>query len=75
MATITQQRTRDEIDDRIAIIEDVKRDLKTRLDHTKNKIHSDYLKEKIRGINTELRIMCNMRTALQKTIRQSAKKK
>jgi len=58
-----------EIEQHIAIVEDVKHDLTRRLDSTDNKIHIRFLREKIKGLNTELRILNNIRASLNRTIR------
>lgn len=74
MAT-TQSAVKIKIEEQIAVMEAAKEKLQELMSPTgTNKIHNDYLKEKIKGINTELRIMYNIRTSLDKTIRQAAKK-
>lgn len=61
-----------EIEQHIAIVEDVKSDLMRRLDATNNKIHIRFLREKIKGLNTELRILNNIRASLNRTIRSKS---
>lgn len=67
---MSQQRCLMEIEQHISVIEDVKYDMKKRLDATDNKIHIAFLKEKIKGLNTELRILHNISASLNRTIRQ-----
>lgn len=74
MAT-TQERSLGDIRDQLEIINRVKADLVNRMKNTKNRIHIDYLKEKIKGLNTEIRVLTNIQTAFRKTILQRQKKK
>jgi len=74
MTTTTQTRVKMDIEDQIAVMEQAKRALQELLSRTEAKIQINYLKDKIKGINTELRIMYNMRASLDRTIRQASKK-
>jgi len=64
----TQTRSLLEIESQISIMNLVKNDLLGRLQSSNNAIHKGYLREKIKGINTELRIMQNIRSAFLRTI-------
>jgi len=66
--TTTQQKSLVEINDQISIIEQIKADLVQRIQRSDNRIHVRYLREKVRGLNTELRILYNIRSAFMKTI-------
>lgn len=66
--TTTQTRSRLEIEDHIRVREQTKADLLKKLDTANNKIARDYLKDKIREINTELRIFTKIHSAFTKTI-------
>jgi len=74
MAT-TQERSLGDIRDQLEIINRVKADLVNRMKNTKNRIHIDYLKEKIKGLNTEIRVLTNIQTAFRRTILERQKKK
>lgn len=73
MSTTTQSTVKIKIEQQIEAMEQAKRALQELISQTAEKIKIDYLKEKIKGINTELRIMYNIRTSLDKTIRQASK--
>lgn len=72
MAT-TQEASLGDIRSQLEIINHVKADLVDRMKNTTNKIHIDYLKEKIKGLNTEIRILTNIQTAFRRTIIQRQK--
>jgi hypothetical protein len=75
ITTTTQEESVKEIKEKLDAVELTKRNLVELMKKTQNKIHTNYLKENIVGFNTEIRILLNMQTALNKTIRQLQKKK
>ena len=68
--TTTQTKSRLEIEEHIRVREQTKSDLFHRLETAESKEARDYLKEKIREINTELRIFTKIHAAFTKTIKQ-----
>ena len=72
--TTTQQRSIIDIEDKLAIAEAIKKDLTDRMKNTKNKIHIDYLKEKIKWQNMEIRVLTDIHAAFRRTIVQKQKR-
>lgn len=71
--TTTQQKSLVEINDQISIIEQIKADFVQRIQRSNNRIHVRYLREKVRGLNTELRILYNIQSAFMRTISSSCR--
>lgn len=68
--TTTQERSLIEIQDQITIIEHIKTDLKKRYDEATSRIQKEYIAEKIRQLNTELRILTRIASSFRNTIRE-----
>jgi hypothetical protein len=68
--TTTQEMSLREIEDRISIIEIIKKDYKKRCNETSSRVQKQYLQEKIQQSNTELRILTHIQAGFLRTIRQ-----
>jgi hypothetical protein len=68
--TTTQEQSLTEIQDHITIIEHIKTDLKKRYHEATSRIQKQYIEEKMRQYNTELRVLTRIEASFRRTIRE-----